>query len=111
MRILIVDDSPEFLMLAQAVLERVGHHVISRETAPTGDLECDIVLADLNLNEGNGIDFLEKVRSQNAHRKLVLISATNISPELQRRLKVINAQFAAKPLSPMKLISLIGQRE
>ncbi len=111
MRVLIVDDSTEFLILAQAVIERGGHYVECAMSAPTHAGDFDLVLADQNLIEKKGIDFLEEVRAGDDGAQLVLISATRASKEVEARLKAIEATFVQKPLSPRKLMSLLGESD
>jgi DNA-binding NarL/FixJ family response regulator len=81
LRCLIVDDNPEFLVSARALLSVQGLHVVG--TAATGveairqaaTLRPDVVLVDLQLGEEDGLEVAQRVVERIPATRVVLISA------------------------------------
>jgi DNA-binding NarL/FixJ family response regulator len=67
MRLLIVDDSPEFLEVAQAVLENDGMTVVGVATTSQEalermrDLRPDVALVDIDLGDESGFDVARRL--------------------------------------------------
>ena len=110
MKVLLVDDSEELLVLLKAVLVRLGHEVIAYPTAHAAR-ECeefDLALVDWNLDDANGVEFIQELSGKYPKAKLILISATRPDESTMLRLNSIKAKFESKPLTPMKLSQLVG---
>jgi len=81
LRCLIVDDNPEFLVSARALLSAQGLHVVG--TAATGAeaiwhagaLRPDVVLVDLQLGEEDGLEVARRLAEKTPATHVVLISA------------------------------------
>lgn len=82
LRVLVADDSAEFLQAACSLLEREGLTVVGR--ARTGaeairraaDHDPDVVLLDIGLGDENGFDVAERLRHRaRARAQVILISA------------------------------------
>ncbi|CAH0529568.1 TMAO reductase system sensor histidine kinase/response regulator TorS [Vibrio hippocampi] len=68
-RVLLVEDNPVNLMVAEGFLVNMGHHVICAETGKAAtqlfsDHSFDIVLLDINLPDTNGVELLRSLRAQ-----------------------------------------------
>lgn len=109
MKVLIVDDSEEFLLLISAVLRKLGCEALccSGITQASKVKEFDLALVDWNLEDGNGVDFLIKLRSLHPQARLFLMSATQPDESIKRKLEKIAAFYEAKPVSPIRLKKLI----
>jgi PleD family two-component response regulator len=110
---LIVDDSPSIRRAVRAILEKEGFTV--REAGSEYGLFCnlieygvavDIILMDLSINEDNGFELVEKVRSTERFRHIPIIMLTQHSD----RTNVIKAKdldvqgYIVKPVNARLLI-------
>jgi len=109
MNVLIVDDSEELLMLLNAVIKKLGCNPLccSGIAQASAVKEFDLALVDWNLEDGNGVDFLAKLRNKNPNASLYLMSATKPDETIKRKLDQIGAFYEAKPLSPIRVKQLI----
>ncbi|HEX6453501.1 MAG TPA: response regulator [Trebonia sp.] len=82
LRVVIVDDSVEFLRIARSMLEREGITVV--DSAQTGaeairsaqEHQPDVVLLDVGLGEESGFDVAERLsQTSGARIRVILISA------------------------------------
>jgi CheY-like chemotaxis protein len=82
MRVLLVDDSVEFLTTARRLLERDGVQVVA--TAPDGaeavqrarELSPDVILVDIDLGGESGFDVVRRLHEVDPSRsRTILISA------------------------------------
>jgi CheY-like chemotaxis protein len=79
-RVLIVDDSPEFLMTARRVLEAGGLEVVSTASTGTEALrlskcrDVDVILVDVELGTESGFEVAERLRQVTDRLPIVLIS-------------------------------------
>ena len=66
-RVLIIEDNPDFVDFVQAVLELNGYDVAHTASLHDGIRlanqapRLDLVLLDLDLPDGNGLDFFDQV--------------------------------------------------
>jgi putative nucleotidyltransferase with HDIG domain len=79
-RILVVDDEAHVRSMIGATLERQGYDVqmasSGREAYETLELNSfDLVLTDIVMQDGNGIVLLERVRAQQPHLPVVMVTA------------------------------------
>jgi DNA-binding NarL/FixJ family response regulator len=80
-RVLIVDDHDSFRRSARAMLEADGFDVVGEAEdvrsaiAAASTLRPDVVLLDVRLPDGNGIDLAETLCADQPHPAVVLISS------------------------------------
>jgi DNA-binding NtrC family response regulator len=109
--LLIVDDEASLRDFLSIVFEEEGWHV---ETAPSiGDArsaiqrhEPDVVLCDLMLPDGSGIDLVREVKAQNASVSFVMITAHTSTKTAVEALKAGAVDYIAKPfdIEELKII-------
>jgi DNA-binding response OmpR family regulator len=108
--VLIIEDNPDFVDFVQAVLDLNGHDVahttslhagirLSNEKPPP-----DLVLLDLDLPDGNGLDFFDQVASEVS----VLVMTASTDAELARHLQALGARYFIKPLAARDLLDLVN---
>ena len=108
--VLIIEDNPDFVDFVQAVLDLNGHEVthtaslhagirLSNEMPPP-----DLVLLDLDLPDGNGLDFFDQVASEVP----VLVMTASTDAELARHLQALGARYVIKPLAARDLLDLVN---
>ncbi len=113
--ICIVDDHLDTLTAMTKLLTSFGHHVrtaVSIEQARQllEEQPCDLLLCDLNLPDGTGLDLLDG-RIRDRCRRAVAISGLRDPQVLSRAREVGFADVLAKPLSMDELLRVltIGQ--
>ena len=62
-----------------------------------------IVLSDMNLPDGNGLDFLEEARAAGSKSEWIFLSGYGTRQDIQRAAKLGALDFLAKPLDYQKL--------
>ena len=108
--VLIIEDNPDFVDFVQAVLDLNGHEVthtaslhagirLSNEMPPP-----DLVLLDLDLPDGNSLDFFDQVPADVP----VLVMTASTDAELARQLQSLGARYAIKPLAARDLLDLVN---
>ncbi len=90
LRVLLIDDQPTILMLAQALLERTlpDVHVITAESATEAlqvlqEQPCDVVLSDVSMPGEDGFFVLKQVKRQWPGLPVVLMSGAPLAHEAQ----------------------------
>ena len=119
-KILIVDDSESDRLSYVRYLEsdkENSYHIIEAETLEEGlelwrSQQPDIVLLDINLPDGDGLEFLEAIGTAQAINKLPVIMLTGEGDELVavRAMKLGAADYLAKgDVTEVSLLTCIGQ--
>ncbi|MBO9125817.1 MULTISPECIES: response regulator [unclassified Rhizobium] len=104
MRILLVEDDK---MIGEAVRDHVAasfHAVdwvknLADAEAATGPVEYGLVLLDLNLPDGSGVDFLRKLRSRDIRAPVIILTARD---QISDRIEGLNAgadDYLVKPFN------------
>jgi len=107
-RIMIVDDEPSILELAQRHLENMGYSniticlggQIALETYQASTVSFDIIISDLNMPEMDGVEFLRHLSEADYSGGIILLSA-----EDERILEVANNLAKARNLNVLGYIS------
>lgn len=67
-----------------------------------------MLLLDLHLPDGSGMDWLRELRATPDHRTLpVLVLTGEDADRIQQAIGVLDATFLTKPFSPSKLVARI----
>jgi DNA-binding response OmpR family regulator len=119
MRILVVDDDPEILLLTASVLERAGYEVLEAGTG-MGCLDAvrthrpDLVLLDVMLPDIKGSMACRKIKSDPDLQGpfVVLVSGIQVSSEYQAKGLNIGADgYIVKPISNKELVARVRAME
>ena len=111
-RVLVVDGNAKISALIGKTLEQHGYGVLLT-TGSSGALEAlqneiyDLVLADIVLLDGNGIDLLGKIRSQQPDLPVVMVTAVSdlrVAVDAMRRGA---CDYLSKPFEKEHLISTV----
>ena len=109
-RILIIEDNPDFVAFVSAVLDLNGHAVTHTSSLHDGIALTqqapypDLVLLDLDLPDGNGLDFFEQVASDVP----VLAMTASTDADLARQLQAYDARYFIKPISARDLLDAVN---
>ncbi|GGN84340.1 DNA-binding response regulator [Actinoplanes lobatus] len=105
MRILLVEDDRRVGAVMTTMLQRRGYAVEHAATA-TAALEaapCDLVLLDLNLPDGDGIDVCRVLRARNENLGIIAVTARGEERDRVTGLRVGADDYVVKPFSMAEL--------
>jgi DNA-binding response OmpR family regulator len=114
-RILLVDDDTNILETAKDILEDAGFEITTAVSVATA-LEClrttpiGVIITDLNLPDGTGLDLAEKARSLGNRVPILLMTGQAEGAEpagLAARQNGIVDDYLVKPVNPPQLINVL----
>ena len=111
---LLVDDEPHIGLLLRPHLERRGYRVTLARTlaqarvTTTADA-VDVVLLNVSLPDGSGLDWLRELRAHPRTQRLPVLVLTGEGEErLLQAVAGLSATVLTKPFSPSKLMNQIA---
>jgi DNA-binding NtrC family response regulator len=112
-KVLLVDDEPDFVAAATEMLRMQGHSVDTAERLEHARriLEKgapDVLLLDLMLPDGNGLELLEELRDS-AVKRVVFITGHPGIKSLIKNLSGPSVSYLTKPIDSRELISLLKE--
>src|SRR5689334_4474998 len=118
MHLLIVDDHPELLDLVQRALARDDHVVHTAKTladarGAIAERPPDVLILDLALPDGTGIDLCRELRRSGATFPILLLTAHGEVPQRVAGLDAGADDFLAKPFAMAELrarVRALGRR-
>ena len=108
-RVLLIDDDPDWRQLLSLALEGLGAEILSAPSAPDGialleaDRRLDVVLADIGMPGEDGFAFLDAMRNLNGKLSRVPVIAVTAYAGAENEARALSAGFrmhCAKPLDP-----------
>lgn len=115
-RILIVDDSSSFRMLARLALERAGYAVVEANNGEEALALLDgapllCVISDLNMPRMDGVHFVERLKQHPLQKYApVIMFSTDTSVSKMARCKEMGVRaWLAKPFLPTTLVSAVDK--
>ena len=118
MKLLVVDDSATMRKIIMRTIRQSGFKVDEFLEAENGkealqvlsSNKVDAVLTDINMPEMNGLELLEKIRSQNETKDLPVIMITTEGAEnIVEKAKSLGVNgFIRKPFTPEKIGSALS---
>lgn len=111
--ILIIDDDPEFLRLAQWMLQESGYLVSTAKDHDQAigrirEAEPDAVLLDRQLEEEDGLDLIAPIQGLLPSVPIILITANSTYELAVQAVKVGAYDFLTKPLDEARLFSILN---
>ena len=114
-RILIVEDEPDVLLLLENRVRGAGHEVVSASDGERG-LELalaeqpDLVVLDWMMPKLDGIEVLERLRSDDTGRalKVLMLTARSQQNDVDRAFAAGADDYIVKPFSSRELIERIA---
>ena len=113
--ILVVDDDEQIQYLLTELLRHYGYHVVCRSDVKSAleDVEKsrpDLVLLDLNLPDGNGLDLLRDVRNRFGRTvPVVVLSGMRQEEAVVEGLELGADDYVTKPFSPSELLARVSR--
>lgn len=118
MRVLVVDDDPELRDLVMRALERDGHRVVGAQSCATARAQlgaegADVVVLDVALPDGTGVDLCRELRASGERVPILLLTAHGEVPQRVAGLDAGADDFVAKPFAIAELrarVRALGRR-
>jgi len=110
----IVDDERNIQATLSAILERRGYASASAFTGKQGlqmiaDHKPDVLLLDLGLPDGEGLDLLRTIRTQHPNLPVIVVTANDSLNNAIASIKIGAFHFISKPYVPDELLSLVAK--
>ncbi len=110
-KILVIEDESNIRSFVQTVLETGGYHVLTASTCQQGVMMFsshvpDLVILDLGLPDGDGLDFIQKVRQDSSIPVLVL-SARTMETDKVMALDLGANDYMTKPFGTAELMARV----
>lgn len=120
LRVLHVEDAPANRALVRAILDRAGQErwarVDLREATTIAEARSilaseptDVVLLDVRLPDGNGLDLVDEIRTRAPQAKVVVVSASVLPADRASALETGADAFLAKPFGAADLEQTLGR--
>lgn len=111
-RVLVVDDEPDFASTYERLLRRKGHGVVAAATKRAGLAalaaeRLDLVIADLRLPDGDGLDVVRAARKTAVPTPVIVITGFASEASRQASLAAGASAYLAKPFSASTFAALV----
>ncbi len=116
-RVLLVDDEPDFVASAAEMLRLHGHDVRTADTLQNArrvldSQPADLVLIDLMLPDGNGLELLEELNKRRTEvERVVLITGHPAIKSQIKNLSGPSVSYLTKPIDSRDLMGLLRELE
>jgi len=112
--LLLVEDEQLLRWALRGRLVRAGHSVQEAGTLAEAELRLresrpQIVVLDVNLPDGNGIDFFSAQREKLADSAVIVVTADGSVEDAVRAMKLGAADFLSKPIDQEELLRLVDK--
>jgi DNA-binding response OmpR family regulator len=111
-RVLVVDDEADFLATYERLLRRQGYRVVVATTRAAGVAAVasehpDLVISDLRLSDGSGLDVVRAARSMPEPPSVIVITGYPSAETRHAALAAGATAFLAKPFAAAGLVAAI----
>jgi len=114
-RVLIVDDEVNIRQTLSAALQRRGHEVVTAESYRQGDefsrAGYDLVLLDVMLPDGNGVELLKRMLERDREQTVVMISGHADVETAVEAIRCGAYDFIEKPISLDRVLITIDNAD
>ena len=114
-RILVVDDDPDILKLAEQILFSCGHSVFLAEDALRGiewlnKIDFDLLISDATMPHYTGFDLISTVRNNSKYSEMSIAMLTGLRDrkDVERAVKIGVDDYIVKPLDPVLFINKVN---
>ena len=113
-RVLVIEDEADLLATYQRLLGRQGYEVITATSrssglaavrAATGKDRLDLVICDLRLPDGDGLDLIQRCRAQGINAPVMILSARRSVDERVRGLEQGGDDYLTNPFALAELLA------
>ncbi len=112
-QILVVDDEPDLRTLYELTLLREGHRVETAESLAQArqqlsERRFDVVITDMRLPDGLGIELIQQIRAQQRPERCVVITAYGSAENAVESLKAGAFDYLTKPVDLKQFRTVIA---
>ncbi len=112
--ILVIDDEESIRFSFHRFLSAEGHHVITAEKymqalSEMDAMEFDLILADIILEDGCGMDILQEVTRRNLKTRVIIMTAYPSAETVDASVRMQAVNYLIKPLRQQGLIYSIDK--
>lgn len=113
-RILVIDDEPTIRMLLARILELEGYEVLKAKDRATAiytlkNNEVQVVLCDVFLPDGNGVDMVQELQQLAPASKIILLTAHGNIPDGVQAIKNGAFDYIVKGDDNRKIIPIVSR--
>ena len=110
-QVLVIEDERDIRNILRALLEADHYRFIEAETAARGEIEArshkpDLILVDLGLPDGNGVDLVRRVRTWSSV-PIIVLSARTMEEQKIAALDAGADDYVTKPFSTPELLARV----
>jgi two-component system, OmpR family, KDP operon response regulator KdpE len=110
-QVLVIEDERDIRNILRALLEADHYRFIEAETAARGEIEArshkpDLILVDLGLPDGNGVDLIRRIRTWSSV-PIVVLSARTMEEQKIAALDAGADDYVTKPFSTPELLARV----
>ncbi len=113
-KVLIIDDEEKIRSLLSRIIELEGFDVYQAPTCKAGlkkieTTDFDVVLCDVKLPDGNGVDLVKEIKTRNSTTEVILLTAFGNIPDGVQAIKNGAFDYITKGDDNNKIIPLINR--
>ena len=116
LKLLVVDDEPSLRQMLEILFRREGYAVVSApgvgaalESIRQNPQPFPVVLTDLAMPDGSGLDVLAAAKSRSPATEVILITAHSTVENAIKALRLGAYDFVTKPFDPAELGALVAK--
>jgi DNA-binding NtrC family response regulator len=111
-RLLIVDDEKSLRELLERIFVHQGFGVVTAANYKEGlekaiRLSPDVILCDIRMPDGNGLDLLKKLRDENIQTPVIMITAHTSTEDAVEAMKRGAIDYISKPFNNDELVLVV----
>lgn len=108
-----IDDEESIRFSFHRFLESKGHNVITAESyrealTRMDEMKFDLILADIFLGDGWGIDILREIRQRNIATRVIIMTAYPSGETAQDSLRMHAVDYLVKPVKQETLLNSVN---
>lgn len=113
-KILIIEDDPQILKALKMNLTYSGYQVLTAETLESAtkklsEVSFDAILLDINLPDGNGLEYYHEIRGQEIETPILFISARTDEETVVKAMNIGADDYIRKPFGVEELKARINR--
>jgi two-component system, NtrC family, response regulator PilR len=113
-RLLIVDDEASIRDMLAFFFHKRGFEVLTASNFTEGQASAlrstpDLVLSDIKMPDGNGLDLLRKIKAESPKTPVIMITAHTSTPDAIEAMKAGAVDYIAKPFNIEELALIVDR--